>query len=250
MLDGELIYYPYADEIRGERLVEVGALIDAHADVAFQTALNVLMRTSQVDDIALNISVYAAAPDPRTGHRQFPRLAFEIVHTEALGYSGRKAAKLCGRGVRVFAIDVDESRVLEWSIELGSWTPIDPALLIEDPALAVPLSIRLLASEFDCLTEVARALLAKGNPVLEEHLARVRAEGRAEGLAEIRAARRAAAHTEGIGEALIMILTTRGLSLDSVLRERILAESDRARLHRWVARAATCATLDEVFAEP
>src|ERR1043166_8295730 len=94
MLDGELIYYPPNDEIRGARLVELGALIDAHADVEFHTAMNVLMRTSKVDDIALNISVYAAAPDPRTGHRQFPRLAFEIVHTEALGYSGRKAAKV------------------------------------------------------------------------------------------------------------------------------------------------------------
>jgi hypothetical protein len=48
-------------------------------------------------------------------------LVFEVVSTESIGHAARKAAKLSARGVRrVFAIDVERSRALEWSAELGS----------------------------------------------------------------------------------------------------------------------------------
>ena len=67
---------------------------------------------------------------------------FEIASTQSLGNAGRKAAKLAARGVRrVFAIDVERSRALEWSAELATWRELDPAGHIDDPALEVPLPI-------------------------------------------------------------------------------------------------------------
>jgi hypothetical protein len=77
-----------------------------------------------------DVSVYPDAPDPRTGGRQLEQLAFELASTQSLGHAGRKAAKLAGRGVRrVFAIDVERSRALEWSAALGAWRELDPAEL-------------------------------------------------------------------------------------------------------------------------
>jgi hypothetical protein len=90
---------------------------------------------------------------------------------------------------------------------------------------------------------VARALLAKGNPVLAHDRAEVRAEGRIEGKAEGRIEGKA----EGKAEALIMVLIARGVVLDSASRTRILGEHDSRQLDRWIARAATCATIDELF---
>jgi hypothetical protein len=86
------------------------------AGSAFEVAADLLTRTSRVDDIAPDVSVYPDAPDPRTGGRQLEQLAFEIVSTQSLGDAAGKARKLATRGVRrVFAIDVARSRALEWS---------------------------------------------------------------------------------------------------------------------------------------
>ena len=128
MLDGELIYVPPADPPDGERHVQLAALIAAHTGPGFKAAADLLTRTSKIDDVAPDVSVYPAAPDPRTGRRQLEQLAFEIVSQQSLGYAGRKAAKLAGRGVRrVFAIHVERSRALEWSAERDAWRELDAA---------------------------------------------------------------------------------------------------------------------------
>jgi hypothetical protein len=47
---------------------------------------------------------------------------------------------------------------------------------------------------------------------------------------------------------LLQELERRGLALAEADRQRILAETDTARLERWHERAATAATLAEIFA--
>ena len=89
---------------------------------------------------------------------------------------------------------------------------------------------------------VARALLFKRNPVLVQKLAESKAEGKAEGEAAGKAA--------GKAEALIMVLTARGIVLDDVTRTRFLGERDAHQLDRWIARATTCKTLAELDVEP
>ena len=231
ILDGELVYVSPADPPDAARHVQLAALIEAHTGHAFEAAADKLMRTSKVDDIAPDVSVYPAAPDPHTGRRQLEHLAFEIASTQSLGHAGRKARKLADRGVRrVFAIDVEQSRALEWSAELGTWRELDPAGHIEDPALAVPLPIDAIIHAAKADDAVARALIAKGNPVLKAHLAEATAEGILRGKAE----------------AVLEVLTARGLAIGEAQRLRIVVERDPAQLDRWLASAATCVELTEL----
>jgi Uma2 family endonuclease len=227
MHDGELVYVSPADPPHAERHIQLAALIEAHTGIAFEVAADLLTRTSRGDDIAPDVSVYPDAPDPRTGGRQLEQLAFEIVSTQSLGDAAGKAAKLASRGVRrVFAVDVTRSRVLEWSTSAGAWQELDAASHIEDPALEVPLPVAAMVHAAKADDAVARALVARRNPVIEA----VRAEDRA--LAKI--------------EALIGILAARHIE-PGAARDRIVAERDPHRLDRWIARAATASTLAEVL---
>ena len=53
----------------------------------------------------------------------------------------------------------------------------------------------------------------------------------------------------GKAEALLTFLTARQLPVDAATRARIEVCTDPLVLDRWIARAATAATLDEVFAD-
>ena len=235
MHDGELVFVSPADPPHGEHHLQLAALIEAHTGFAFEAAADLLTRTSRIDDIAPDVSVYPDAPDPRTGERQLEQLAFEIVSTQSLGDAAAKAAKLATRGVRrVFAIDVSGARVLEWSTQRGAWQEVDAASHIEDPALEVPLPVAAMVHAAKADDAVARALVARRNPVIEA----VRAESEASG--------KAIGKIEGKIEALIAILEARDID-PGAARERIVGERDPHRLDRWIARAATAATLAEAL---
>jgi hypothetical protein len=133
---------------------------------------------------------------------------------------------------RVFAIDVERSRVLEWSTDRGIWHELDAAGHIEDPALEVPLPIEAMVHAAKADDAVARALVARHNPVIEA----------------IRAEDRSASRIEGKIEALIAILAARDIEPDSADRARILCERDPQRIDRWIARAAIATTIAEVLA--
>lgn len=238
IIDGMLVHVSPADPPHGIRHAQILQLIGAHIGFEFQVACDMLTRTSKVDDFAPDASVFPAVPHPETGGRQLEHLAFEVVSTGSLGRAGTKAAKLVVRGVRrVFAIDVERSRALEWSSSLGDWSEVKVAC-IEDPVFDVPLPVDALIRMVVADDAIARALLAKRNPVLEETRSRDRAESYAEG------------NLEGTRKALMVLLEVRGIALDTTTRERILAERDPACLERWIARAGTYGTIAEVFAEP
>jgi Uma2 family endonuclease len=238
MWDGELVYVSPADPPHGEHHLQLAALIEAHTGFAFEAAADLLTRTSKGDDIAPDVSVYPDAPDPLTGGRQLEQLAFEIVSTQSLGDAAGKAIKLATRGVRrVFAIEVARSRVLEWSPQGGAWQELDPTSHIEDPALEVPLPIAAMVHAAKADDSVARALVARRNPVIEAVRAEDRATSKAEG------------KIEGKIEALIGILAAREI-VPGAARERIFRERDPHQLDRWIARAATASTLAEVLDDP
>ncbi|HEU4732482.1 MAG TPA: Uma2 family endonuclease [Kofleriaceae bacterium] len=247
MHDGELVHVSPADPPHAERHFQLCALIEAHTGASFEAACDLLTRTSQIDDVAPDVSVYPEGPDPVTGGRRIEQLAFEVVSAQSLGGAGRKAAKLAARGVRrVFAIDVERSRALEWSAELGTWSVLDAGGHIADPALEVPLPIEALIHSAKADDAVARALLARRNPVLEAVRAEDRAEGRAEGKAEGRAEGKA----EGMARAVLAVLYARGVPLDGAEHDRIVAERDPARLERWIVRAVACRSAAALLAEP
>jgi Uma2 family endonuclease len=238
ILDGELVHVPPADEPHGTRHSKISALVEAHVASDFDVASDMLTRTSRTSDVAPDVSVFPSARDPDTGRRQLEQLAFEVVSTESLGHAGRKAATLTARGVRrVFAIDVERARALEWSRSLATWSLLDTSAHLEDPTLAAPLPIEALVVAAKADDAMVRAFVVKRNPVIEA----VRAEGKREGVAEGKLAGRA--------EAVLDILTARGVSLRPTDHARILGERDPDRLRRWTARASTCANATELFAE-
>jgi Putative restriction endonuclease len=232
MYEGELVYVPPAREPHGFMHSQLSALVEAHAAPDFRVASDLLTRVAKDSEIAPDVSVIPRAPDPRTGGRQLEHLAFEVASSESLSHVARKARMLTTRGVRrVFAINVERARVLEWSVPLDTWRMLDAAGQIEDPALGAPLPISAMIRDAASDDAVARALLRKHNAVLEEALA----ERAAQAAARSRA------------EALLVILHARGLMLGAAVRARIFDEQELAQLDRWLARAATCTSLAELF---
>ncbi|MEO8705709.1 MAG: Uma2 family endonuclease [Kofleriaceae bacterium] len=228
IIDGLVTYVPPALPPHALRHSKVSALVEAHAHADYQVASDMLTRTSRIDDLAPDVSVYARAPHPSNGGRQLEVLAFQVMASESPGRATTKARKLSERGVRrVFAIDVTRNRALEWSRELGTWSVLDVDGSIADPALAVALPIDALLNAANTDEPVARALLAKRVPVLE--------------------AARAADRLTERRDSVIEILRARGIAIDPEQRTRLEAEVDPARVGRWISVAATCTNAGELF---
>lgn len=273
IIDGVVTFVVPADPPHGESHQTISVLVSAHVHTDFKVALDLLTRTSKIDDIAPDVSVYPRAPDPKTGGRSLEHLAFQVVSTESLARASTKAKKLAGRGVRrVFAIDIKRNRALEWSRELDTWGVLDSDGYIEDAALAVRLSVHALLNAANTDDDVARALVVKQNPVIEAANARSHAEGfaegiaegKAEGIAEGKAEGKAEGIAEGITkgkaegmaegitrgktEAVIALLSERGFTLSDQERRQILSERDQKRIDGWLWRARTCASVAELLA--
>lgn len=234
--DGEIVLVSPAQEPHAERHAKLAALLEAHAAPEFKVAVDMLTRTSLTSDRAPDASVYPRARDPRTGGRQLEHLAFEVVSTETLGHAGRKAASLARRGVRrVFAIDVEDGRVLEWRGRRG-WGALDLEGAIVDAALALPLPVRALLRDAEANDAVGRALVARRHPAIEA--ARHESEARGEARGEVR----------GMVLAILRVLAARAIELSAEEQAQILGERDPARLERWLERVATCASAAELLA--
>jgi Uma2 family endonuclease len=230
IIDGRQVYVAPALEPHGAAHSALDALVRAHRADGYAVAVDMLTRTSRRDDVAPDISVYPAARDPETGGRRLEELAFEIVSTESLAHAAAKAAKLAARGVRrVFAIDVERARALEWSRDAAQWTILDRRAHLDDPALAVPLPIEALLDAARADDGVARALRARRHP---EFVAE-REEGRAQGLAE----------------AVLVMLAARGLEPTPDELRRIRTEREISRLERWIATAWTCSDISDLLAD-
>lgn len=241
--DGKVVYVAPADEPHGTRHSKVAALVEAHARDDFDVAVDMLTRTSVLDDMAPDVSVFPRARDPETDGRQIEQLVFEICSTERLRDAGGKAAKLVGRGVRrVFVVDVERRRALEWSTATESWQILGPDEEITDSALAAPLPVAALVDAAKADDAMARALLAKGNPVLVSALRESHDTGAAEGKAEGKA--------EALAESVLAVLEARGLPVPAAAEAQIRATRDLSSLQTLLRRAATCGDVGGLFDEP
>lgn len=231
IIDGVVRFVPPALEPHAELHLSISVLIGTHVHRDFKVAVDMLTRTSKIDDIAPDVSVYPRARNPETGGRLLEHLAFEIVsEKQPMSVATLKAAKLVGRGVRrVFAIEIKKSRLVEWS--RNSWQVLDVNGVIEDATLAVPLSVEALLHAANTDDDVARALIAKNNAIFEAH--------------------RASAHESGLergrAEAVVAILRSRGLECSEVQRARILDERDPERITRWLERVSICTSVDDLL---
>ena len=213
---------------------------------------------SRTTEIAPDISVYPRALDPATGRRQVPALAFEVVGTQSLANAADRARRLAARGVRrVFAIDVERNRAIEWSPGIEAWRLLDAGACIEDRVLAVALAVEPLVKAVRMDDAIARALVAKNNPVIAAEKAASHSKGKVEGREQGRAEGRqeGLAHgrqdgiVEGVQRSLLQLLAARGIALDEADRARILAERDLQRLERWLARAVHATSIADALAD-
>jgi flagellar biosynthesis/type III secretory pathway protein FliH len=114
-----------------------------------------------------------------------------------------RAEDLTARGVRrVIAIFVQKGEVCEWSLKGGTWRKLDPEATFSDPTLARPLRVRELLDAAEADNAVARALLAKKNPVVIKAQEESRAEGEAKGRAEGETKGRAEGEAKGMRAAV------------------------------------------------
>jgi Uma2 family endonuclease len=230
ILNGRLIHVAPADEPHATAHADLLSLLRLHVAPGYQVACDMLTRTSKDNDFAPDASVY---PEHGDGPRQLDELAFEVTSEQRLSIPTEKARELARRGVRrVFAILVKQKRVLEWSREIDHWRTLSLAESIQDRCLIRPLSVRALLDAAAVEDEVARAMLAKSNPVIAEASARVEAaaEARGEATGEARALRKA---IHALAEVLgLTVDAQRDAVLQSLEADALRAILDRLRTRR------------------
>ncbi len=240
IIDGRVVEVPGCDEPHGTRHAKLTALLEACVVDDYAVAVDMLTRTSKIDDFAPDASVFPRARDPKTGGRMLEELAFEVLSTQTLGDVETKARKLAHRGVRrVFAIDIRRERVWEWVRDADTWQVQYDAGLIEDRCLAVPIAVAELVSATRADDAIARVLLARRHPVIEAAITERAEEGRKQGREEGRKQGREEGELTRARRALLAIADARGLPLGETERARIDACSDPAQLEAWLRRAAT-----------
>lgn len=244
LLNGRRLFASPAKATHAFQHLELSYVLRAHVASGYRGAVDLLTRTGHESDFAPDVSVLSTTPDPQTGGRQLEELAFEICSQQALKIPTEKTRELIRRGVRrVFCLLVEDdtepgqggkkrrrqqgSRLLEWSRETDGWSPVAESAVIEDRCLARPLPVRALLRAADGDEVVAEALRARGGRVFEQERVEGKAEGRAEGL--------------------ITVLEARGLDLSTEQKARILACTDFAVLDRWLRRAVSIGTVEELF---
>ncbi len=234
VFEGERVYVSPARPGHGDTHTRLGKVIDHHASSGYTASTDLLTRRSKDSDFATDTSIRRTGINPATGHRYLEELSFEIFFQESREYACTRARKVLASGVRrMFGIFVKERwpgsddagvvdcTVAEWSTERDDWRMLAPGEVIEDPALHLPIPVEALIDGLASDAAAARALLARNNPVLEEHTAQVRRE-------QHLATRRAD---------IFEILEHRKIALDAAQRDRIEACDDIAILKRWHIRA-------------
>jgi hypothetical protein len=87
------------------------------------------------------------------------------------------------------------------------------------------------------------------SPFFVNKIAQARAEAKAQAKAEATAEVAAEAEAKGEAQALLAVLAARGLPVTDEARARILACRDLPVLERWVTRAVTAASIDDLFVD-
>ena len=232
--EGRVVYVAPADEPHGTRHSKIATLLEIHAKDEFDVAVDMLTRTSVLDDMAPDVSVFARARHPKTGARQIEQLAFEVASTERLWRSRPKRSSssvaACG-GCSPSTWCTSEPWSGRGPPGAGEFLARDG--VIEDETLAAPLPVAALVDAVKADDAVARALLVKRNPVIEEAL---RGESR-------RRRRAGPSRGQGRGDSWPSC-TPAGSRCPTRWRSVSRRPGYPALLESWLLRAATCTDVD------
>lgn len=236
MIDGEILRTFPAEFSHAVLNGDLDYLLRAHLAPGYRVATDLMTRHDRKADFASDSAVVRDGIDPSTGSRYREELAFEVVSEQPMAKVTRKAPTMLKQGVdRVFAVFVKTGVVAEWVPDLrikekGHWVELAADARISHPSLAEPMPVGAILDAASADDTVARALDAKGNPVIRE----IRAKGLAEG------------KIEGKAEAILTVLSGRGLPLDAAVRRQILGTTDHATLDRWLLKAGTVSSPEEI----
>ncbi len=244
MIDGEMVQTFPAELKHAVQNGDLDYLLRAHLAPGYRVATDLVTRHDRKNDFAGDSAVVRDGLDPSTGSRYREELAFEVVSKQPKAEVTRKAPTMLKRGVdRVFAVFVKTDVVAEWVPderiqEKGRWVELAADAEISHRSLAEPMPVGAILDAASADDTVARALDAKGNPVIRGIRAREKAEGKIEGLAE--------GEAKGKAEAILTVLAGRGLHLEDAVRRRILSTTDLATLERWLLKAGTVSSPEEI----
>jgi len=247
-LNGLELFAAPADQPHATHHWDLTYVLGGYVTEKYSGAVDMLTRTDEVSDFAPDASIFPKDPDPVTGGRQLEELAFEITDKQGIGVPTAKARQLIARGVRrVFCVLVGKRRVMEWSRATDGWEPLPTSASIEDPCLVRPLPIAALLDVAATDDAVARALLAKGVPALQEALQAQAEKGKTEGLAEGLAEGLSEGQIRAKRDAIAMILRERKLDVPPSFAAKIEACRDGERLDDWLRRALTASSASAIL---
>lgn len=237
LVDGQVYELSPAEEEHGTEHFQLPAVLGVHLAPEYKGAVDMLTRPGVGSNFAPDVSIFPRARDPETGGRHVEDIVFEVIDTESRSHVTDKTRKLIARGVRrAFLIDVNRRNVREWSRAADDWTLLGDDAQIVDRCFQSPVPVRALVDEGLIEDVLAKALLARNNPVFTQR------EQRAEQRGEQRGEHNARRHV------LRVMLQARGVALDEAQLRRIDGCDDTATLDGWILRAATATTATEVFA--
>ena len=175
MIRGEVRRVLPAESPHADRQCDIAYVLRSEVAPGYVASTELLTRVDGGSDFATDACVRKAGRDPATGTRYLEELAFEVKHTQRTADLTERARKLVRRGVRrVFVIAVKEGDdgkieagpVQEWLAGEDRWRTLAPADEIVDRCLVQPVKVQALLDVTEANDQVARALLAKNNPVL------------------------------------------------------------------------------------
>jgi hypothetical protein len=237
MVRGERIFAQPALAPHGDGHFRLDFVLGGHVSTGYVGSTDLLTHVLHGSDFASDTCIRREGEDPATGDRFLEEVAFEVVHEQPLKKATERAEDWSRRGVRrIFGIFVKKGTVEEWLPKAKKWRAVDLGGVISDPCLVRPLSVKALLDAAVAEDEVARALEAKGNPAILAMKAVSEKRG------EERSVRQAAA-------AVLTVLAGRGLAVPPRVRAAIEGSEDLEQLLRWLARAVTAASADDVIDE-
>lgn len=236
MVRGERIQAQPARAPHGDRHFRLDYVLGAHVREGYVGSTDLLTRVLHGSDFASDTCIRREGEDPATGQRFLEEVAFEIVYAQPLKKATERAEDWCRRGVRrVFGVFVKKGTVEEFLPGPGTWRPLAPGEVIDDPCLVRPLGVQALLGATSVDDEVARALEAKDNAAI------LAMKAESEALAGRRAARRE------LAEAVLSVLAARGIEASPRARTAFLGSEDLPQLRRWLVRAVTVTRADELI---
>ncbi len=244
MIGGEILQTSPAELPHAVQNGDLDYLLRAHLAPGYRVATDLVTRHDWKNDFASDSAVVRDGIDPSTGSRYREELAFEVVSKQPKAKVTRKAPTMLKRGVdRVFAVFVETGVVAEWVPDegikaQGRWLELAAEAKISHPSLAEPMPVGAILDAASADDTVARALDAKGNPVIRKIRAEEEAKGKVKGKAE--------GEAKGKAEAIVTVLAGRGLHPSDAVCRLILGTTDLATLERWLLRAVTVTSPEEV----